>query len=148
MHNSTHLLYMQGMITQTSSDFPFTVYKEFGTYHCHEQYIIGVPRDGVVIKRRHVKEFMDEVSDIYQKPFVYIGDRINASSLELAIYPMLEASQASHFIKGYAIVSHRSLTDTLARSEELMTSKFPVKVFKDLDQAKAWALDILAKLDA
>lgn len=127
--------------------FPFTVRKSFATYQCHESYVIGVPNEGAVIKMRHAREVLDEIASQYEKPFIYIGDRVNASSLELAIYPFIEASKVVDHLKGVAIVAHRSLTKILAQNEVMLAHKFPVKVFNTLEEAQAWALEELEKYD-
>lgn len=116
---------------------------EFGTYRLYADYIVGIPEEGAVIKRRHVKKLMDAMRDKYSTPFVYIGDRVAPSAVDLSIYPFLEAECTGGLLRGIGIVAHRDITEVVARTEKMLAGKFPFKVFHSLAEAREWVDKIL-----
>jgi len=117
---------------------------KFGTYKLYADHIVGVPAEGVVIKRRQVRELMETVRERYSTPFVYIGDRVAVSSVDLSIYPFLEMECTGKLLRGIGIVAHRDITELLAQTEKSLAGKLPFKVFHSLKEAREWVGDILS----
>jgi hypothetical protein len=101
-----------------------------------KHYMLAVINEGVNVSDDENEVLIQYAKDYYQdNPFVYITHRINSYSVNPNIYH--RTAQVKSLV-GFAVVSADYKAKLNAKIEKMFFKK-PFEIFEDLDEAKAWA---------
>ena len=109
---------------------------ELGKIFIYDNLVIMEGKPNVVMTiKTGMSILIDVAKAVGIRPVVYISNRINSYSVDPNDYKYLE--MIPH-LKGIGIVTYNDRACEIAKLEEHFFSK-PFKVFRNLDDAKAWA---------
>ena len=121
-----------------------TIKYDFCEISIFNHYVVVVAKEGITLTPKHNKVLL-KIKDTYfpnNTPFVYITHRINSYAVDPKIY--FETSKIKNLI-GFAVVSSNFQAKKNAQIEQRFFDK-PFKVFSELEDAVAWAEEMV-KLD-
>jgi len=112
----------------------------FGNLEFHENYVIGIINDGILITEKETQIVSNAASHFFnKKKFVYISKRINSYSINPMIYKSLDRNNN---ILGFAVFSTNNSTLINAEVEKLFYKR-SFGIFKNMEEAKHWATKLL-----
>jgi hypothetical protein len=108
----------------------------------YDHYLVVVVKEGIHIVPKH-NDVLIEVANthFFDKPFIYITNRINSYSVDPKIY--LETAKIEN-LKGFAVVSNNYQAKVNAQIEQLFFTK-PFEIFTTTEEAFNWADDTIKK---
>ncbi len=109
---------------------------EFCHVSLHDNYMIVVMNEGIVVKPNH-NAILEDIARKHfnDAPFVYITHRINSYAVDPTTY--FDTSKIGNLV-GFAVVSEKEIHIRNAEVEKQFLAK-PFKVFKLLEEATEWA---------
>lgn len=117
-----------------------TLELEFTTLSFHQNYVISEIKEDVIIDEDRLEELRNICNDHYkQKPFAYISVRRYSYNVNPVVYLKLKGSK---YLKGIAVVSDRSHRLITANFEKQF-SPVPFDIFQTLEDARAWAQEVM-----
>lgn len=119
-----------------------TLQFEFGEIRIFKNFVVAVMKEGITVKPEYNVELF-KISEKYfhNRPFGYITYRINSYAVNPMVY--LKTSTINNLV-AFAVVS----TDNLRISNLVVEKRFlkkPFMHFADLDEAKDWVNELIAK---
>lgn len=113
---------------------------DFCDIEIYDQHLIVTMHEGTLLEPSHNQILLNVVDTYFRKKsFVYITHRKYSYSVNPAIY--FETSKIDN-LKGFAIVASNYNAKGNAEIERLFLAK-PMEVFRELDEAIAWAKEII-----
>lgn len=112
----------------------------FGTFDIYERYVVGEPAFGVNMGIDEASLVLDRVASRFNRPWGYIGNRINGNSVDPFAY---------HFVKktcdqfqAIAIIAGTNATRQVAMLERHFAERenLSFAIFWDLEVAKRWLM--------
>ncbi|MBF8150048.1 hypothetical protein ITJ86_09085 [Winogradskyella sp. F6397] len=115
---------------------------DFCNMTIYDHYVIVVVNEGVIVSTEHNNTLI-KITETYfpNKPFVYITHRIHSYSVNPEVYS--KTAQIKNLI-GLVVVSKNYQAKINAKIEKMFFKK-PFEIFSELDDAKAWAEDLVAE---
>ena len=113
----------------------------FGTFYCFDAFLLAELNQGIHFNWERVKEVADSALNYYGEniKIAYISNRINSYSIEPQSW--LKFEQKYNFFEATAIVVYDSKKGLSVELEKLFTKELIV-IFKTLDEAINWALEL------
>ncbi|SDI31756.1 hypothetical protein [Winogradskyella thalassocola] len=107
----------------------------------YDHYVIVVIKEGIIVSTEHNNTLI-KVTETYfsNKPFVYISHRIHSYSVNPEVYS--KTAQIKNLI-GLVVVSNNYQAKINAQIERMFFKK-PFEIFSKMDDAFAWADEIIA----
>lgn len=106
----------------------------------YNHYVTCNIQEGITFSIKESRIQTQEILNHFDnKPFVYITHRINSYAVDPSIYS--ETSQIENLI-GFAVVSKNELALSNVQIESIFLKK-TVESFKNLDEAKKWANNLV-----
>ncbi|MDY2588316.1 hypothetical protein [Winogradskyella aquimaris] len=112
---------------------------KFCTLSFFDNYVISVINEGEHVDYTLNKILIKKIEKHFNKPFVYITNRINSYSVDPNIYP--RTTEVKN-LAGFAVVSKAHMAKVNAQIEQMFFGK-PFEIFSELEEAIAWAKKIL-----
>ncbi|MBU2929912.1 hypothetical protein [Winogradskyella psychrotolerans] len=108
----------------------------------HNHYVIVVINEGITVTPKHNSALI-KITETYflNKPFVYISHRCNSYAINPEIY--YETAKIETLV-GLAVVSSNYQAKINAQIEKMFFTK-PFEIFTEIDDAVAWAKDLVAE---
>lgn len=118
----------------------------FGTFRVYPDFVVGEPEANVEMGIEKAKEVASRTLHNFDKPFGYIGNRINVNSLDPMAY--LFVTREYPLFKVMAVVSYSSIGSRFLETERLIAEHVDLhfETFRDLPSAKAWVTATLKLL--
>lgn len=112
---------------------------KFCTLSFFDNYVISVINEGEHVDYTLNKILIKKIEKRFNKPFIYITNRINSYSVDPNIYP--RTTEVKN-LAGFAVVSKAHMAKVNAQIEQIFFGK-PFEIFSELEEAIAWAKKIL-----
>jgi hypothetical protein len=112
---------------------------KFCTLSFFDNYVISVINEGEHVDYTLNKILIKKIEKRFNKPFIYITNRINSYSVDPNIYP--RTTEVKN-LAGFAVVSKAHMAKVNAQIEQMFFGK-PFEIFSELEEAIAWAKKIL-----
>lgn len=117
-----------------------TIELEFTILEFHENFVVSMVRENVVLSKKQINDLIDACSGYYEgKKFVYISNRINNYNVDPTVY--INVNKRKN-LAGIAIVSEKTSALNMAQFEKNF-SKIPFEIFLELEDAINWTEKIL-----
>lgn len=112
---------------------------KFCTLSFFDNYVISVINEGEHVDYTLNKILIKKIEKRFNKPFIYITNRINSYSVDPNIYP--RTTEVKN-LAGFAVVSKAHMAKVNAQIEQMFFGK-PFEIFSEMEEAIAWAKKIL-----
>lgn len=112
----------------------------FGKFDIYERYVVGEPDFGVNMGIEEASIILDRVASRFNRPWGYIGNRINANSVDPFAYHF--AKKTCDQFQAIAIIAGTSATRQVAMLERHFAERENISfsIFEDLEVAKRWLM--------
>jgi len=115
---------------------------DFGTVYFLPHILISEFNEGITFSYKHALEFLDLAEEFYQgnENVIYISNRINSYSVKPLDW--IKIKNKYDCVKSIGIVHYNKLGKRFLNIEKLFCP-VPINDFHSLDEAIAWAADII-----
>lgn len=106
--------------------------------------MVAEVKEGIVFALENAREMLQLAKEYFgnKTPFVYITNRINSYSFNPTVHFKTVAMFPN--LMGYATVTYDTINHEIAQMEESFMNR-PVKNFRMLEDAIAWAEELIVK---
>ena len=117
---------------------------DVGSFYFYKNYMVAEVKEGIAFTYENAPEMLQLAKEYFgdKTPFVYITNRVNSYSFN----PTAHFKTAAMFpnLMGYATVTYDDINHEIAEMEKTFMNR-PVKNFKILEDAIAWAEELIVK---
>lgn len=117
---------------------------DVGTFYFYRNYMVAEVKENIVFALENAMGMLQLAKAYFgnKTPFVYITNRVNSYSFNPTVHYKTVAMFPN--LKGYATVTYDAINHEIAHMEEFFMNR-PVKNFRNLEDAIAWAEDLIIK---